>query len=69
MLDTNTLLVLCWSGAECANGAREAKEIKCNVMNDVDDKIRSVGRFVVHCERKNVSDEVGLVMEMNIQCQ
>ena len=42
MSDTNTLMLLCWSAAGCANGVREAKGIKCNVMNDVDDKTQSV---------------------------
>jgi hypothetical protein len=30
-----TLVLLCWSGAGCADRAREAEGVKCNGMDDV----------------------------------
>ena len=53
--DADTLLVLCCSGAGCANGAREVEGIKCNVRSDVDDRTRSEGGLMVHCEKEKKS--------------
>jgi hypothetical protein len=50
MSDSDTLLALCLSDVGCANGTREAEGMKCKVVNNADERTRSEGGCVVHCE-------------------